>query len=204
MTAAGQADQKAPTPEGEIGELLPFLLGFSDPTWSERCVAIWSDFLARSSWPSLASAPALVDAPDVSLVSHVRATWACSRALAEVAAEECGLEADLEQLRAIAALHDVSKLVEYERAGDEVRLSEIGRTYPHAVLAGTAAADAGFPDTVVNVILEHPYHPPHVHVVPKSLERVVFHYADQAAIDTVLFDRGLGTHLEFRRFFAVP
>lgn len=190
--------------EHAIEEQLGFMLEFETPGWSARCVAIWTDFLRRCAWESLSAAPALVDAPDISLVSHVRATWAASRAIAEVAREECGLACDMEALRAIAALHDVSKLVEYEPGPEGARLSSIGRTYPHAVLAGTAAADAGFPDVVVNVILEHPYHPPHVHVVPKSLERIVFHYGDQAAIDTILFDRQLGTHLEFRRFFAVP
>jgi len=190
--------------ERQVDELLPFISEFENPDWSVRCAEIWCEFLRRSSWQRLAEAPALVDVPEVSLVSHVRATWACSRALAEIVADECGVRSDHELLRAIAALHDVSKLVEYERADGVVRLSETGRTYPHAVQAGMAAADAGFPDTVVNVILEHPYHPPHVHVVPKSIERVIFHYADQVAVDTLLFDRGAGTHLEFRRFFAVP
>ncbi|HEY1689441.1 MAG TPA: HDIG domain-containing protein [Solirubrobacteraceae bacterium] len=193
-----------PGTDEALEQQLGFMFEFATPGWSARCAAIWTDFLRRSAWETLAEAPALVEAPDVSLVSHVRATWAISRAVAEVAQTECGLSCDMEALRAIAALHDVSKLVEYEPAPEGARLSSIGRTYPHAVLAGTAAAEAGFPELVVNVILEHPYHPPHVHVVPKSLERIVFHYGDQAAIDTILYDRGVGTHLEFRRFFAVP
>lgn len=187
----------------DVVERLPFVGGFETPDWSAKCVAIWSRFLEESTWEGLDSVPALLEAPEVTLVSHVRATWACSEALAGVLRNECGVESDLETLRAIAALHDVSKLVEYERVDGDYRLSQIGETYPHAVLAGTAAAEAGFPATVVNAILEHPYHPPHVHVRPRSIERLVFHYADQAAIDSVLFVRNLATHLEFRRFFSL-
>lgn len=187
-----------------VRRAIPFMSEFSRPEWEEWCLGIWCRFLNDSSWEDLEAAPALVDAPGVSLVSHVRAVWECARALADVARAQLCVNSDLDALRAIAALHDVSKLVEYEPVDGTYQLSAIGRTYPHAVLAGVAAADAGFPDVVVNTILEHPYHPPHVHVTPKSIERVIFHYADQAAIDVVLYTRELGTHLELRRFFAVP
>jgi hypothetical protein len=72
-----------------------------------------------------------------------------------------------------AALHDVSKLFEYEhREGREV-LSRVGELYPHGFHEASMALEAGLPEEIAHIILTHP---PTTRDCPRMAEGLILHF----------------------------
>ena len=62
---------------------------------------------------------------------------------------------DMDVLTSGALLHDVGKLVEYERVGDRFVKCEHGRMLRHPFSGVGLAYDAGLPDEVLHIIAVH-------------------------------------------------
>lgn len=193
-TAHRQAQVRATFPE--LGRL-------QDPELQEKIVDIWVKLWEEGGWALLDECPFFSKIPRFSLVAHVRHVTANAISLAESLREYCGVESDMDTVIALGLLHDVSKLVEYERQEDGFAKSVIGQTLPHGHVGAEEARRAGLSDRIVHAIVMHPYHPPHIHVKPRYVEQLIIHYADLSSADPLLFSQGLETHLEFRRFFSM-
>jgi hypothetical protein len=186
----------------EIREELPEIGLLQSEDVQKKVVAVWSGFLADSTYARIGDAPALPGLPGYDLARHTRHVVHNCVDQADTLKEFWGIDCDRESLITAALVHDASKLVEYE--GPEGTHTEIGKALLHAQLAGVRCLDVGLSAKVANIVTYHPYTPPHVHVRPQYVEFVILTWADLAAVDPIFFLAKKATHLEIaRRFFEI-
>jgi len=114
--------------------------------------------------------------PDETLVDHVRDVVAGSVALAESLLDTSGDRIDLSMdvLIAGALVHDVSKLYEYDGAGE----TEVGQLLGHPHFGVHVVAAAGLPAEIQHVVLAHSHR---TAVEPATLEAELITRVDQVA-----------------------
>jgi putative nucleotidyltransferase with HDIG domain len=143
-------------------ELIPEFDLIRDAELREQTIAVWLAALEESGWSAddLAQVPftLLIDPCPASLVDHVRAVTLTAVRAAGVFAEIYGarLPVDMDVLVAGGLLHDIGKLVEYEK-GDEgaARQSDTGALLRHPFLGTSLAARFGLPVAVQHIIATH-------------------------------------------------
>jgi HD domain len=195
MTDVSEAKSK------EIREELPEI-GLLDDDLQKKVIALWSSFLATSTYSRIGDAPALPGLPGYDLARHTRHVVQNCVSQADTLKAFWGIECDRPTLITAALCHDASKLVEY--SGPDGAHTEIGKALLHAQLAGVRCLDVGLSYKVANIVTYHPYTPPHVHVRPQYVEFVILTWADLAAVDPIFMLAGKATHLEIaRRFFEI-
>ncbi len=142
--------------------------------------------------------------PKWSLIKHINSVATNAETMVHSLHRDFGHQARLEMVITLALLHDVSKVIEYEPAGDRTVRSELGNTFLHAIWSGVESYNAGIDPEIVKIIVLHPHHPPHTHVRPVNVEHLILHYAELGTADPVFFMNKQATHMEFeRRFFQV-
>jgi len=169
-TADSQAKQE------EIRRLLPEIALIGNAQYRSAVAEIWAGMWARSQHADVSTAPFSHKCPGVSLVEHVRAVTLAAHQIGGVITNVHAIPVDQDLLLTVCLLHDVSKLVEI---GPDGGLTNEGRLFPHAYLAGVAAGNAGFPDEVISLIITHT---PQVNVAsPRYVEALILEHADLAS-----------------------
>jgi putative nucleotidyltransferase with HDIG domain len=149
---------------------------------------IWAKAWMSSTWPELDDCPKGRDLPGHSLVTHSRTVARLALGMRDVLVAQNGVTIDRDEVLAIALLHDVSKLHEFERAGDTVRSSELGRKTQHGFYAAFWMQEAGLPLDMVHAVIAHTNLSS---TVPQTQAAVLVHYADFADSDSLLMEAGL-------------
>jgi putative nucleotidyltransferase with HDIG domain len=172
-----------------VASLFPELEQISDPSLREKVVDIWVEVWHESSWEKIEDAPKNpANLPDNrSLVDHTRAVTLEALAAAKVLEEVHHISLDHDTIVAASLLHDVSKLVEYERGDDGARTSQTGRLIQHAVYGAHKAWTRDLPEEIVHIIVSHTQNS---RKAPRTLECAVVHYVDYLDTDALLFDAG--------------
>jgi len=187
-----------------IESLFPELALISDHQMRQGVITVWETLFHTCSYDRIEDAPFIAPMPQISLVDHTRCTTLGALRLAEVIKSLHGVEVRQDILVAAGLLHDASKLVEYEPDGSGGhRKSALGGAVPHAMIAAEEARRAGLPLDVVNIVVMHPFHPPHIHLRPKCIEHLLVHYGDLAGADVLMWLDGMESHLELKRFFQM-
>lgn len=175
-----------------VRALLPEIMDIGDTDLRDAVTRIWARAWRSSVWTDLASVPKSPELPARrTLVTHTRAVTRIAGHLVDVESELHGVPVDRDQTLAIALLHDVSKVREFEPSGDGTggaRFSRTGRLYQHGFLGGHWMAEEGLSEGLVHGVLAHT---PQSAVVPQTQEAVIVHYADFADSDVQLLDAGL-------------
>jgi hypothetical protein len=188
-----------------ILRLFPHIEQIGDGVLRDQVVTVWVRQWRRSSWDDPEACPfmpGLEVGPRFSLVKHTNSVVKNALRMAETLEEDFEVVVDMDRLLAICLLHDVSKILEYEDDGQgESVLSSIGQTFPHAMLGGVEAHDAGIPDLICKTIVVHPYHPPHTYLKPTCVEHCLQHWSDLGTADALFWLDGKPTHMEKRREF---
>lgn len=198
MTSAPVSD---PAGRG-VREELPEIAELTDPGTQAAVVEVWTSFLEETSYPTIASAPALPGISGYDLAAHTRHVAQNARALAEAMTSFQGIAHDHDDLLAAALTHDASKLVEQQ--GPNGERTELGKALLHAQIAGVRCLERGLSHKVAYIVSYHPYTPPHVHITPQCVEMILLTWADLMAVDAIFFDQGKPTHLEItKRFFSL-
>src|SRR5262245_41607131 len=162
----------------DVTEQLPEIEQITDDALRETVTRIWANAWASSVWTTLAEAPKSLDLPTRrTLVTHTRAVTRIAGHMADVLAESHDLTISRDKTLAIALLHDVSKLHEFEMGEEGPQASRTGRLYQHAYLAAHWMEQDGLDDDLVHGVLAHT---PQSAVVPQTHEAVIVHYADFA------------------------
>jgi HD domain-containing protein len=186
----------------EIRDELPEIGLLHSDDVQKKVVAVWSTFLADSTYARIGDCPALPGLQGYDLARHTRHVVQNCVDQADTLKEFWDIDCDREALLTAALVHDASKLVEY--TGVDGAHTEIGKALLHAQLAGVRCLDVGLSAKVANIVTYHPYTPPHVHVRPQYVEFVILTWADLAAVDPIFFLAKKATHLEIaRRFFEI-
>jgi len=178
-----------PVATQDVAELLPEAAEISDPALRQSVLDIWARAWRSSAWERLEDVPKSMDLPvRRTLVVHTRAVTQMAGRMADVVSDLHGLAVDRDATLAIALLHDVSKLHEFEPAPEGGgRWARTGRLVQHGFLGAHWMLEAGLPEDLVHAVIAHT---PHSSVVPQTQEAVIVHYADFADSDAQLLDAG--------------
>ena len=165
-----------------IIELLPEIDDVEDNALRERVIAAWMAAVKRGGWSEeeLEAIPftLLIEGVSVGLFAHVRAVTQTAVAIARVLEDTYGDSIELNRDRLIAAglLHDVGKLLEYERdAEGNIRKGRSGKLLRHPISGAVLAGELGIPEEILHVIAGHSKEGD---FSPRTVEGVIIHHAD--------------------------
>ena len=152
-------------------EIFPLLREIKDETLRNKVTECWALAMERGGWDTLEGIPFTLLLPEAGeFTGHVNRVTAMAAAVGK---ERDDLDMDV--LIAGALLHDVGKLLEYERVDDEVRKSSMGHIIRHPVSGAALASEVGLPDSIVSIIAAHSKEGEFVERIP---EAVVVHHCD--------------------------
>lgn len=170
-----------------IASKFPQLELVTRPEWAEAACEIWVKAWENSSWEDLEEVPANPLTPTVSLMNHMRFVVENCVQVARLRESIHGDRVNMDYLIVGAVLHDVSKLLEYERREGREVLSRKGELYQHGFYGAHMAIEAGLPEEIVHIILAHP---PSIFARPKMTEDLILHYCDLVDADMNRFQVG--------------
>lgn len=146
----------------ELLSLIPEFELIEDPDLREKTLQVWEAALARGGWTpaALAEMPftLLINPCPASYIEHVRAVTLTALRAAEVFAEIYGdrVPLNVDYLLAGGLLHDIGKLLEYERGEDGLTVqSRHGQFLRHPFSGAALAAEFGLPAEVLHMIAAH-------------------------------------------------
>jgi putative nucleotidyltransferase with HDIG domain len=143
-------------------ELIPEFDLLQDAALREKCVKTWEAAMAEGGWTpdDLARMPftLLINPCPTSYIDHVRAVTLTAIRSAEVFADMYGdlLPVNMELLIAGGLLHDIGKLLEYEKRDDGMTVQTYaGKMLRHPFTGMELAARFGLPAEVQHMIASH-------------------------------------------------
>ena len=180
--------------KGILQTQLPLINKISEGKLRDLVFEVWATLLRESPYHDISEAPnftrELMGDDDETLVRHTNTVVKMSEAVARVFQQAYGVSLNYDALLAGAILHDVDKLLLYERQGDSVELTELGRTVPHGEYGARVAEQAGLPQEVVNIIASHS--PTQRKTLPASIEAVIVGCCDEATFQSYRLMMGKG------------
>jgi putative nucleotidyltransferase with HDIG domain len=164
----------------ELAQLFPEVNLVGDDSLREKTEKVWVLGMERGGWTmeDLAKIPftLLISDTRISLVEHTRAVTNCALRIAETLSS-CykTLIIHTDHLAVGGLLHDVGKLLEYERAGNGYRQSRNGKMLRHPVSGANLASECGLPAEVVHIIYTHSKEGERYE---RSIESIIIHHSD--------------------------
>jgi putative nucleotidyltransferase with HDIG domain len=171
------------------------LARIGDPALSSKVIAVFAEACALGNWTDPADLRALpftllTDCRGVNFVEHTIAVTEGAIGLAEGQTKHYArmpYAIDMDRLVAGGLLHDVGKLIEFERDGQGgFRKSRTGRCARHPISGAILAGRAGLPDEIVNMIA---CHAKEGDGRPQVVETVLVHQADFATFDPLVMKK---------------
>jgi len=168
-----------------VKKALPEIANIKDKLLREAVIQIWLEVWQESVWDSLYDAPKNpVDAgKDDRLIDHTNSVTLGCIEFAKTIKEVYGILVDMDHLRVISLLHDVSKLLEYDKNGQ----TDFGRLIQHGVYGAFKAWEKALPSEVIHSIISHTKKSA---VIPSTLEGIILHYIDFADSDVLQYRAG--------------
>jgi hypothetical protein len=184
-----------------IRELLPELAQISDDGLRQTVESIWEQLWRESDWEDLADVPKNPSSPGApqrvpnawTLVTHSRAVARLAVGSAETIKDLHGIDYDHDSLVALALLHDVSKILEYEGTKESVRKGRMGSLIQHGVYGAFLMWQHGLSHEMVHGVIAHT---PSSGVLPQTHEALIVRYTDFLDTDSMLLDAGEKLYLK--------
>lgn len=162
-----------------ITDLLPEIELIENGKLRELVAETWKKAILLGGWEEsdLQTIPftLLIKNTHINLFQHTRAVVLCAlgvfNAYEKLYRDRNPLRKDI--LLAGAILHDVGKLLEYEKKGGEIVKSKRGRLLRHPISGAALAWSLGVPDEVCHIIAAHSKEGDHVKRLPEAF--VVYH-----------------------------
>ncbi|HHO56941.1 MAG TPA: HDIG domain-containing protein [Thermoplasmatales archaeon] len=153
-----------------IRQLFPEVEEIESKELRNKVVKIWVKAMEMGGWNKIDDIPfTLIIATDKSLVEHTRMIVKMAMAVAD---ERKDLDRDA--VIAGALLHDVGKLLEYERKDGKVVKSGMGKRIRHPVSGAALAMEEGLQD-IAHIIAAHSKEG---EFVERSKEAILIHHCD--------------------------
>jgi putative nucleotidyltransferase with HDIG domain len=151
-----------------------------DGSLREKTEQVWLLGMDRGGWTfdDLLKIPFTLLIPNtpVNLVEHTRAVTNCAMMIGEsLRASYPALTINGDFLVVGGLLHDVGKLLEYERSGSGCRKSRNGAMLRHPVSGAILAGECGLPTEVVHIIYTHSKEGDRYE---RSIESIIIHHSD--------------------------
>jgi putative nucleotidyltransferase with HDIG domain len=160
-------------------KILPELEWITDEGLAELVEKVWEDAFDLGGWEEsdLDKIPftLLVPDTDINLFDHTRIVTSLCRQIAVPLKEMQGLDINDDYLIAGALLHDVGKLLEYEKKDGQVVVARSGRLLRHPLSGMGLTVKWGLPEEISHTIAVHSREGERS---PRSVEATIIHHAD--------------------------
>jgi putative nucleotidyltransferase with HDIG domain len=157
--------------EKYIERIFPEIQEIKDKKLRQGVVRTWLLAIERGRWQNIEDVPfTLLNDTKRTLIEHTRSVTAMAMAVAR-----SRRDLDLDTVIAAGLVHDVGKLLEYERKGRGFTKSAHGKMVRHPVSGYGLALEAGLPLEVAHVVAAHSTEG---EVVARSREAIVIHHCD--------------------------
>ena len=118
----------------------------------EQVINVWHEAAKRGNWQTIKDAPfTLLIENSGKLTEHTKRVTKLAKNVLETRKEKINQD----YLIAGALLHDVGKLLEYEKQGNKYVKGEYGKKFRHPVSGALLAKELGLPDEIVLIIYAH-------------------------------------------------
>jgi putative nucleotidyltransferase with HDIG domain len=163
----------------EWNKIFPEMEWIKDADLREKVEKVWQDAFEIGGWEDsdLDTIPftLLVPDTDINLFDHTRIVTHLCRQIAQPLKNMQKLDIDEDLLIAGALLHDVGKLLEYEKKDGKVVVARSGRLLRHPLSGMGLTVKWGLPEEVSHTIAVHSREGERS---PRSVEATVIHHAD--------------------------
>ncbi|MCD6382860.1 MAG: HD domain-containing protein [Thermoplasmata archaeon] len=138
--------------ESTIREAFPQLGKIGDDNLREFVVRVWVEAARRGEWESLEGIPftLLINPAPYDLLEHTRRVTEMAAAVGERRND-----VDLDLLIAGALLHDVGKLLEYEKSDGGVVVSKCGKLLRHPISGAALILEMGGSEELAHIVAAH-------------------------------------------------
>lgn len=151
---------------------------FSELQWikdaklRDQVVTVWYEALHRGKWQSLSEIPfTLLFDNSGQLTKHTKRIAKLAKTIYEIRDENINLD----HLIAGALLHDVGKVLEYQKKNNKIIKSDYGKVFRHPVSGSLLAKELGLPDEIVHIIYAHSHEGDNT---KRSPEAIIVHHCD--------------------------
>lgn len=157
-----------------VKKIFPQIDQIGDPFIREGVIKTFLKTAEAGGWDTFEGIPftLLIDT-DVTFADHTKAVTDMAAGLAEIMQKFVTISMDY--IIAGGLLHDVGKLLEYERKGGKVVKSRHGELLRHPVSGAVTAAEQGLPPEVIHIIASHSKEGDFVKRIP---EAIIIHHCD--------------------------
>jgi len=155
-----------------VEKSIPELDWIGDEKLKEKVIDVWIEALKRGGWSSVDEVPFTLSFKNSgTLVEHTRRVANLVKNVALTRDENINMDF----LLAGALLHDIGKALEYEKVGNEIRVSEYGKKVRHPISGANLARELGLPEEVVHIIESHSHEGDKM---KRSKESIIVHHCD--------------------------
>ena len=173
--------------KNSIKRLFPLIADIKDLEVQERVIEAWVRLWRESELQSIERTPADRDGV-FTVVRHTNVTAELSLAMAKKIEQEYGISINLDNLLAIAILHDADRIVLRARRGNTTQASELERIIPHGVYGAHIALEVGLSPAIAHGIF---FHRPAME--PATVEALIVKQCDFANYMAYIISAGLPT-----------
>ena len=157
-----------------IIQSFPLISKIKDLKVQEKVIEVWSRICRESRLHRIERTP--VDRDDIfTLVRHTNVTAELSLTMAEKIMQEYGISINLDNVIAIAILHDVDQILLRKKIGNTLQATELEKKIPHGVYGGHIALEVGLSPEIAHGIMFH-----RQTMEPATVEAVIVKYCDNA------------------------
>lgn len=173
--------------EARMKELLPELELIEDASLRAKVLSAWCDGMQQGGWTpdDLQEIPftLLLNPCPGSFLDHTRSVTNVAYNAAQTLKKFFGdnIKLNMDYLVAGAILHDVGKLLEYERIEGKIVTSARGKSLRHPFSGVGIGYASGIPDEILHMIA---YHSKEGDMVKRSPESTLIHHADFINFET--------------------
>ncbi len=148
------------------------LLLIKDEDLRNKVINVWKEAANRGVWESLDDVPfTLLIKDSGKLIDHTKRVTNLVKVICDQRTEDLNLDF----LIAGALLHDVGKLLEYEKKDGKFVIGEYGKKFRHPLSGALLAKEIGLPDEVIFIIYSHSYEGDKI---KRSPEAVIVNHCD--------------------------
>jgi putative nucleotidyltransferase with HDIG domain len=148
----------------------------------EQTARAWIEAWKNGRFSHIDDAVVSPQMPQYRLRDHVRAVTRIAVAVAKVLEETHGLHVNKDYVIAGALLHDINKMIIYEKKGEAYGLADVAHRFPHGYLGALIAHKIGLPEDIEHMILSHTTKQISS---PQTAEAIIVCYADCADFDAL-------------------
>jgi putative nucleotidyltransferase with HDIG domain len=157
--------------DNDIIRRFPEINEIQDASLRRAVVRVWLLAVQKGGWKTIDDIPfTLLLTTQRTLIDHTRTVTRMAMAIAR---ERDDL--DMDTVIAGGIVHDVGKLLEYQRKGKTITKSDHGRLIRHPVSGYALACEADLPAAIAHIIAAHSTEG---EKVQRSREAIVIHHCD--------------------------